>query len=221
MIFSTGLLLCINWNIFVFKSSGSGSSLDLDRHRIGSGSSLDLDHHHWTGSGSSLDLDHHGTSPQDLDHHSIWIIITGSRSSLDLDQYHGCYLMILLITGISIEPALFHAGCRPNHHVGIFPALTSNLLIRKACPTLTSNQVETYNHIRKAQHSHSPAWQDITIIYEKASALVFDLLVIKAYFHPGKNTSYSQWWNISILSSRLESHLAHSDRIFLHLHLTW
>ena len=37
-------------------------------------------------------------------------------------------------------------------------------------------------------------------------------------FYPGGNTSYSQWWKISILSSRLELHPAHNDRIFLHLH---
>ena len=78
-----------------------------------------------------------------------------------------CYLVI----GSSTEPAFFHAGCRPSHQLGLFPALTSdlltrkehpalksNLLIRKAHPTLTSDHVVNYNHIRKAQHSHSPAW---------------------------------------------------------------
>ena len=58
------------------------------------------------------------SSSLDLDHHSIWIIITRSRSSL-LDHHHGCYLMILLIIGISIEPALFHVSCRPILHVGL------------------------------------------------------------------------------------------------------
>ena len=48
--------------IFIFKSSSSFES------------------------GSSLD--HHGTSSLDLDHLSIWIIITRSGSSLDLDQHH-------------------------------------------------------------------------------------------------------------------------------------
>ena len=41
------------------------------------------------------------------------------------------------------------------------------------------------------------------------------------YIHPGGNTSYSQWWNISIVSSRLESHPSHNDGKALHLHLTW
>ena len=113
--------------------------------------------------------------------------------------------MYYLVIGSSIEPALFHAGCRPSHHVGLRPALASDLFVRKACPaltsdllvrkahpTLTSNHVVNYNHIRKAQHSHSPAWQDITIIYEKSLALISNLLVRKAYFHPGGNTSYSQ-----------------------------
>ena len=98
--------------IFVFKSS---SSLDLDHHSI----RIITGHHHWiwiiTGSGSSLDLDHHWASSLDLDHHSIQIITAGS-SSLD---HHGCYLMILLITGSYTEPSLFHAGCRPRLHAGI------------------------------------------------------------------------------------------------------
>ena len=79
--------------------------------------------------------------------------------------------MILLVIGISTEPAFFHAGFRPSHQVGLFPTLisdllvrtafptlTSNLLIRKARPALTSDHVVNYNHIRKAQHLHSPAW---------------------------------------------------------------
>ena len=60
--------------------------------------------------------------------------------------------MILLIIGSSIEPALFHVGCRPTHHVGLRPALTSVLLVRKARPTLTSDLL-----VKNAQHSHSLA----------------------------------------------------------------
>ena len=58
-----------------------------------------------------------GSSSLDLDHHSIWII-SGSETSL-LDHHHGCYLLILLITGSSIDPALSHAGCRPSLQVGL------------------------------------------------------------------------------------------------------
>ena len=78
--------------------------------------------------------------------------------------------MILLVIGISTELTLFHVGCRPSHQVGLRPALTSDLLVRKelpaitydllvrkACPALTSDHVVNYNHIRRAQHSHSPA----------------------------------------------------------------
>ena len=78
--------------------------------------------------------------------------------------------MILLVTGSSTELSLFHAGFRPNHHVGLhlaltydllvrkaLPTLPFDLLVRKACPTLTCDHVGAYNHIRKAQHSHSPA----------------------------------------------------------------
>ena len=34
-------------------------------------------------------------------------------------------------------------------------------------------------------------------------------------FYLGGNTSYSQWWKVSTLSPRLESHLAHNDGILL------
>ena len=54
--------------------------------------------------------------------------------------------MILLVTGSSTEPALFHDGCRPSHQVGLLPALTSDLLVRKARPALTSDLL-----VRKAR----------------------------------------------------------------------
>ena len=113
--------------IFVFNSSPS----DLDHLSIW----IIIEHHHWiwiiSRSGSlSLDwiwiISRSRSSLLDLDHH--WL------SSLDLD-HHWCYLMILLITGSSTEPTLFHAGCRPTHHVGLHLALTSDLLIRKAHPS--------------------------------------------------------------------------------------
>ena len=67
---------------------------------------------------SSLDLDHHwiwiistGSTSLDQDHHSIWINTTGSSLLvLSHDSSH---------TGISTEPSLFHAGCRPSLHVGL------------------------------------------------------------------------------------------------------
>ena len=63
----------------------------------------------------------YGLSSLDLDHHSIWII-SGSGTSL-LDHHHRCYLLILLVLGSSTEPTLFHAGCRPSLHVGLFQHL--------------------------------------------------------------------------------------------------
>ena len=115
----TSLVLCIIWIIIDPSSSSSHLHLDLDHHSI------------WiiiTGSGSSsLGLDHHwiwiisaGSTLLDLDHH-FWTIITRSRSSLG--HHHWCYLMILLVTGSSTEPALFHAGCRPSLHVGLLQRL--------------------------------------------------------------------------------------------------
>ena len=81
--------------------------------------------------------------------------------------------MYYLIIGSSIEPTLFHASCRPSHQVGLRPALTLDLLvrkarpaltydllIRKALPALTSNHVVNYNHIRKAPHSHL-SWKEL------------------------------------------------------------
>ena len=51
--------------------------------------------------------------------------------------------MILLMTGSSIELSLFNDICRPSHHVGLRPTLISDLLIKKARPTLTSDHVGT------------------------------------------------------------------------------
>ena len=174
---STGLLLCISWIISssshlrlqVIFIIGSRSSLDLDHHGT---SSLDLDHLSIWINITGLDLDHHliwiitaGSSSLDLDHHWILIItqsrssmaiITGSQSSLDMD-HHWCYLMILLVTGSYTDPTLFHAGCRPTHHVGIRLALTSDLLVKKARPALTYDHVGTNPIIiseRPSTHIH-------------------------------------------------------------------
>ena len=78
--------------------------------------------------------------------------------------------MILLFIGISTEPALFHDGCRHSHHVGIFPALTFDLLIRKSCPTLTSDHVGTNPIIiseRPNTNIHRHDRNPTTIICEK------------------------------------------------------
>ena len=106
--------------VFFSVSSGSSSSLHHLHLQVISifnsySSSSHIHHRIWIIIGSR-------SSSLDLDHHSIWIIIAGS-SSLD---HHGCYLMILLVTGRSTEPALFHVGCRPSLHVGLLPALISD-----------------------------------------------------------------------------------------------
>ena len=133
---SSSIHLCLQV-IFIFKSSSSSSHLHLD-----------------------------------LDHHWIWIIITRAGSSLDLDHHHRCYLVILLFTWSSTEPALFHAGCRPSHHVGLLQCLYLTLsqngppstyiwpTRQKGTPKtyIWSCRNQSYNHIRKAQHSHSPTW---------------------------------------------------------------
>ena len=94
--------------VFFSVSSGSSSShLHLHRQVIfifkSSSSSLD---HHWiiTWSRASLDLD------------CYWIIIIINASAISIKW---CYLFILLVTGSSIEPSLFHTSCRPSLHVAI------------------------------------------------------------------------------------------------------
>ena len=67
--------------------------------------------------------------------------------------------MILLVTGSSTELALFHAGCRPSIHVGLRPALTSDLLVRKARPTLTSDHIGT-NPIITSERPNTHIHQD-------------------------------------------------------------
>ena len=105
--------------LWIISSYVSSSRLHLQVIFIfGSGSSLDLDHHHqiWIITGHD---------------HWIWII-TQSRSSLDINtrsmtsldlDHHRCYLMILLVTGSSTEPTLFHASCRSSLHVGLLHCL--------------------------------------------------------------------------------------------------
>ena len=97
---------------------------------IKSGSSMDH-HQSWIITISSSNLDHHWIiikAGSSLDYHQSWII-TGSSWKLDHDwiiiitasaiSIKWCYLSILLVIGSSIEPTLFHVGCRPSLHVGI------------------------------------------------------------------------------------------------------
>ena len=58
-------------------------------------------------------------------------------------HHQGCYLLILLVTRISIEPTLFHDGCRPSLQVGL-------LLLQHLY--LTMGGTHPINHVRKAQH---------------------------------------------------------------------
>ena len=119
-----------------------------------------------------------------------------------------CYLVI----GSSTETTLFHASCRPSHQVGVHPALISDLLVRKARPTLTSDHVVTYNHIRKALHSHL-TWKELNpLTMTEWPTLTFDMEGIESSHHDrmartyiwhGRNWILSPWHNGP------------------HLHLTW
>ena len=121
-----------NWSAQVFFSVSSGSSAysshlhhlhHLHRQVIFIKSGSSLDHHRvWIITWSGLTpLDHNrvwiitwSRSSSNMDHHWIIIIITASAISIKW-----CYLFILLITRSSIEPAIFHVGCRPTLHVGL------------------------------------------------------------------------------------------------------
>ena len=95
--------------IFIFKSSSPSSHLHCQVIFIFKSSSSSLDHHLiWIITGSSLSLDHH------------WIIIIITASTISIKW---CYLFILLVTGSSTEPALFHAGCRLSLLVGLLQRL--------------------------------------------------------------------------------------------------
>ena len=65
--------------------------------------------------------------------------------------------MILLVTGSSTEPALFHAGCRPSLHVGIYLLWHLYLTTCQKGPPLTSDHGRnTFTTMleRNLQHSH-------------------------------------------------------------------
>ena len=58
---------------------------------------------------------------------STQVFITGSSSKLDIIiitapaiSSEWCYLSILLVIGSSTDPSLFHVGCRPILHVGLY-----------------------------------------------------------------------------------------------------
>ena len=65
-------------------------------------------------------------------------------------HHHMCYLMILLVTGSSTEPAFFHAGCRPSHHVHLLQCLY--LTYSSEWPSQHLHL--TYSSERNAQHLH-------------------------------------------------------------------
>ena len=90
--------------IFIFKSSRSGSSLDLDDHRT---SSQDLDHHSIWIIITGLDLDHHSIWIISLDR--IWIITRSGSLLLDLDHHsiwisriHHNWIWIITRSGSSL-----------------------------------------------------------------------------------------------------------------------
>ena len=127
--------------------------------------------------------------------------------------------MILLITGSSTEPDLFHASCRPSLHVGLRPALTSDLLVRKARPALTSDLLVRKAHPSRQEHILSQWWKTpiqtgthpITVMKDlstyiwptrqKGTSIQTGThpIIVMEDSHPDRNTSY------------------HSDERFQHL----
>ena len=168
-----------------------------------------------------------------MDHH-CWIIITGSRSSLDLDQYHGCYLMILLVTRSSTKPGRFHVGCRPRLHIGLlqrlYPTLSQNgppntyiwscrnqnyNHIRKACPTLTSDHVGTHpTTLSERPSTHIwPCEEQIQHTCQKGSALTFNHARNQSNIHVQKG------YALTSAHARNQSSMHVRRDLHLHLHM--
>ena len=130
--------------------------------------------------------------------------------------------MILLVTGSSTDPAIFHAGCRPIQHVGLRPTLTFDhvgtnpiIISERKLPALTYDHVVTYptilserpntyiwstNERRKAQHLHL-GMQGTNPPCQKAPTFISDQPMIEE-----RHNTYI--WS------------THDQRKALHLHLT-
>ena len=78
--------------------------------------------------------------------------------------------MILLVTGSSTEPALFHAGCRPSFHVG---------LLQRLYLTLSQN----------GQHSHLTMRGTHPTPCQKGKTLTFTSMIGHNYYHLWKGTA--------------------------------
>ena len=149
----------------------------------------------------------------DLDHHSIWII---TRSGSSLGQHHWCYLIILLVTGSSIEPALFHAGCRPSPHVGLpqhlylaYSSERHSTHIHSGWNTSCSQWWKSsalpsrLEHILLTMMEYFPTFiqarthpaHNDEILSSRLEHILFTMMkYFYTYIHPGGNTSCSQWW---------------------------
>ena len=83
-----------------------------------------------------------------------WIIIIITTPDI-LSKW--CYLSIVLVIGSSTKPSLFHAGCRPSLHVGIYLLWHLYLTTCQKGPPLTSDHWRnTFTTMleRNLQHSH-------------------------------------------------------------------
>ena len=148
-----------------------------------------------------------------MDHHRISIIITASAILIKW-----CYLFILLVTGISTEPTLFHVGCRPTLHVGIhhlYLTLSQNgppnsyiwpHLVRKARPALTSNLI-------LSERPSTHIWPCVNTSCQNGSALTSDLILSERH-----NTHI--WPCVNTLrqnGSALTSDLILSERLYTYI----
>ena len=115
--------------------------------------------------------------------------------------------MILIVTGSSTEPALFHAGCMPILHVGLLQHLYLTYSLERHSTHIHLGWNTSYSQWWKSsvlpsrmEHILLTMMEDLSL----SSRLEHILLTMMKDTHPSWNTSASQWWNISALPSRPE-----------------
>ena len=114
-----------------------------------------------------------------MDHHRVLVIFIWIW--IITRHHHRCYLLILLVTGSSIEPALFHVGFRPSLQVGLH--LLQHLYLTKSKRlaqhlhlTMVGNSSQTMpkglalisdhdrklitHHVRKSLHLYLIMWNE-------------------------------------------------------------
>ena len=149
-------------------------------------------------------LDHHRNqiiinAGSSLDHHQSWIIINIITSAISIKW---CYLSIIIVIGISIEPTPFSCWlqaqppCRPSYS----SALISDL-VRNSLPAVTFDYERNTSTImleRNSQHSHLTMGGAHPPPCQKGLALTSAGVIGHTIYHPRKGST--------ITSTGIEGH---------------